>query len=96
MIAIVDEPVANLDIHYQHDVMSLLKTYAQEGHAVFIALHDLTLAAKYCDRLCLLNEGRRVKADSVQDVLNTEILDRVFKVEVIVNLHSEVPYSIAK
>jgi iron complex transport system ATP-binding protein len=95
-VLLVDEPVANLDIHYQRDVMSLLRAYAREGNAVFIAIHDLSLAAKYCDRLCLLNEGHLVKVGQAEEVLNTQILQAVFKVEVVVNLESETPFVIAK
>ncbi len=45
-VLLVDEPVANLDIHYQREVMNLLRDYARSGQAVIIAIHDLNLAAK--------------------------------------------------
>jgi len=90
-VLLVDEPVANLDIHYQRDAMRLLKEYAQSGHAVFIAIHDLSLAAYYCDRLCLLNGGKLIKVGSNNKVLNAETLEKVFKVKVMIDLDSSPP-----
>ncbi len=95
-VLLVDEPVANLDIHYQQDVMSLLRDYAQSGHAVIIAIHDLSLAAKYCDRLCLLDQGEMVETGKVGDVLTEEILCSVFNTDVFINLKSEPPIVLAK
>ena len=90
-LLLVDEPVANLDIHYQQDVMQLLKEYARCGHAVIIAIHDLSLAAKYCDRLCLLSEGRVVQTGKIDRVLVVEILKQVFQIDVHVDLQSSPP-----
>jgi len=95
-ILLVDEPVANLDIHFQRDVMRLLKNYAKSGHAVFIAIHDLSLAAKYCDRLCLLDDSRIIKTGRVEEVLTETILSEVFKVEVFVDLASDPPVVLSK
>ena len=95
-VLLVDEPVANLDIHYQRDVMQLLKDYAQSGHAVFIAIHDLSLAAKYCDRVCLLDKTRLIKTGRVEEVLTEQILSEVFNVDVFVDLESEPPVVLSK
>ncbi|MCP4077511.1 MAG: ABC transporter ATP-binding protein [Gammaproteobacteria bacterium] len=95
-VLLADEPVANLDIHYQQDVMSLLKNYAQSGHAVIIAIHDLSLAAKYCDRLCLLDQGKMIKTGKVGDVLTEDILSSVFSTDVFINLQSEPPIVLAR
>ncbi len=95
-VLLVDEPVANLDIHYQRDVMQLLKDYAKSGHAVFIAIHDLSLAAKYCDRLCLLDQTRLIKTGRVEEVLTETIISNVFKVDAFVDLKSEPPVVLSK
>lgn len=95
-VLLVDEPVANLDIHYQQEVMQLLRDYARAGHAVLIAIHDLSLAARYCDRLCLIDEGRIVKADRISAVLNSETLSPVFKVPVYVDLDNQPPVVLAR
>lgn len=96
VVLLVDEPVANLDIHYQQEVMQILRDYARAGHAVVIAIHDLSLAARYCDRLCLMDNGRTVKTDSIHAVLNSETLSPVFNVEVYVDLDNRPPVVLAQ
>ena len=66
------------------------------GHAVVIAIHDLSLAARYCDRLCLMDKGRIVKTDTIAAVLNSDVLSPVFKVEVYVNLDNKPPVVLAQ
>ncbi len=95
-VLLVDEPVANLDIHYQKEVMQILSDYAGSGSGVVIAIHDLSLAARYCDRLCLLHRGRQVKTGSVSEVLNKQALSAVFDVDVYVNLKNSPPVVLAQ
>ena len=94
-VLLVDEPVANLDIHYQQQVMKILSEYARSGHTVLIALHDLSLAARYCDRLCLMHQGRQVKAGKVSEVLQSDLLSEVFEVDVFVDLDNAPPVVMA-
>jgi iron complex transport system ATP-binding protein len=96
VLMLVDEPVANLDIHYQQEVMQILQDYARAGHAVVIAIHDLSLAARYCDRLCLMDSGQIVKTDTIDAVLNDATLSPVFKVEVYVDLDNSPPVVLAR
>ena len=58
-IWLADEPIAALDPLHQIQIMQLLKTKSETG-LVIAALHDLTLAARFCDRILLLNEGQIV------------------------------------
>ncbi len=95
-VLLVDEPVANLDIHYQKDVMQILADYARSGHGVIIAIHDLSLAARYCDRLCLLHQGRQARTGSVEAVLNRQVLSTVFDVDVYVDLANSPPVVLAQ
>lgn len=81
-VLIADEPVASLDLYYQRHILDLLKTYADEGRGVVVSIHDLALAARYCDRLCLMHEGRLYRTGTPQQVLTTEHLAEVFNVEV--------------
>src|SRR3546814_6995056 len=57
---IADEPLASLDPGHQIDVMDMLRAEAAGGALVIAVLHDLTLAARYCDRLLLIDGGRIV------------------------------------
>lgn len=94
-VLLMDEPVANLDIHYQQEVMQILTDYAQAGHSVLIALHDLSLAARYCDRLCLLQAGKQVKTGFRHEVLNQQTLSSVFHVDIYIDLENSPPIVLA-
>jgi iron complex transport system ATP-binding protein len=77
---IADEPLASLDPGHQLDVMNLLKAEARNGSLTIAVLHDLTMAARFCDRLLLVSEGRLVADDAPAAVLTPENLSRVYGV----------------
>ena len=69
-LLLMDEPTANLDIAYQVTVMETLKVLQKEGGgAILIAIHDLTLAAQYCDYIALLKDGVVYVEGQPEDVL---------------------------
>lgn len=59
-VMLVDEPVAGLDPRHQLETMELLRAQAARRRAVLVVLHDLLHAARFCDRLVLLDRGRVV------------------------------------
>ena len=75
---IVDEPLASLDPGHQIDVMALLRREAEAGALVIVVLHDLTTAARYCDRLVLLDGGTVIADGSPVEVLTAERLQSVY------------------
>ncbi len=78
-VLLLDEPTANLDIGHQASVARLLRRLAAErGLAVLAALHDLTLASLYCDRLAMMSGGTIVAAGAPADVLTPELLRVVY------------------
>ena len=70
-LLLADEPIAALDPYHQLHIMEVLKAEASIGRAVVVVLHDLTLAARFCDRVVLLSEGQ-VLADGTADAVLTE------------------------
>ena len=80
-ILLADEPVADLDPAHQIGVMQMLQRRARAGTLVVAVLHDLSLAARFCDRLVLLHGGR-IAADEEPATLASETLARVFGVSV--------------
>jgi len=84
-LILADEPVAALDPYHQLHVMELLRDHAHRCGAVLAVLHDLNLAARFCDRLVLLDEGRVAAAGGVRQVLVNEQLRRVYGVEARIN-----------
>lgn len=75
---LADEPAAGLDPDAQLMVMERLRDRARTGQAVLVSLHDLTLAARYADRVVVLEQGRNVADGPPQAALGPEILKRVF------------------
>ena len=80
---LLDEPTNHLDVRYQHEVLALLHALAVDGHrTVAVVLHDLNLAAAYCDRILLLDGGRVAAAGTPDDVLVPAVLEPVYGVAV--------------
>lgn len=79
-LILADEPVAALDPYHQLQVMELLRRQARQG-GVVVVLHDLALAARYCDRLVLLQGGRVVAEGSAGQVLSADQLQSVYGIE---------------
>lgn len=75
---LLDEPTNHLDVKHQLELMELL---AGTGQTVLVALHDLTLAARYCDRLLLMDRGRLIAAGAPAAVLTAGHLARIFDVD---------------
>ena len=83
-LLLLDEPTANLDVHHQLQLLGLVRDLVDQGLTAVGAIHDLTLAARYCDRLVLLHEGRVLAAGAVAAVLTPANLARAFGVRAVV------------
>ena len=81
---VLDEPTNHLDIRYQLEILELVKGL---GVATLAALHDLNLAALYCDRLYVLNQGRLVAAGPPEAVLTPQLIGQVYGVKAQVQRH---------
>lgn len=77
-ILIMDEPTNHLDIYYQHQILRLAKTL---NVTLLLTIHDLNLAAEYCDRLVLINKGKVIANGPPTEVLTTSILKQVFNLD---------------
>src|SRR5690606_5945613 len=94
-LLLLDEPTAHLDIGCQVDVLNLIARLVREERlAVVAVLHDLNLAAAYCDRLVLLKGGRVVAVGTPSQVLTEDRIREVYGVDVLVGRHpvSGAPY----
>lgn len=76
---LMDEPTNHLDIHFQHEILGLVRELAV---TTIIVLHDLNLAARYCDRLVLLDRGRVVAAGDIEEVLDAAVLEPVYGIRI--------------
>lgn len=74
-ILLLDEPTNHLDVQYQHQVLQLLQRL---GKTVVCCIHDLNLAARYCNKLLLLNQGELIAYGAPAEVLKPDLLEQVF------------------
>jgi len=78
-LLLLDEPTAHLDLGHQASVLGLVRRLCrEERRGVLAVVHDLTLAAAYCDRLALLSAGAVVAAGTPSEVLRPEVLRAVY------------------
>jgi iron complex transport system ATP-binding protein len=88
-ILLADEPIAALDPFHQLQIMDVLRGAARRGTAVIAILHELTLAARFCDRLALLAGGRIQGEGSPDAVLTPENLAAAYRVECVFGRHDD-------
>jgi iron complex transport system ATP-binding protein len=80
----LDEPTNHLDIHYQLEILELVKNL---GVTTVAALHDLNLAAFYCNHLYVLKEGSLIADGPPEIILNPDLIRRVYGVWSEVKIH---------
>ncbi len=83
-VLLLDEPTANLDINHAVRTLELVAELVDEGKTAVAAIHDLNLAARYCDELVLLADGTVRAAGDPTDVLTSETLGDAFDAETLV------------
>ena len=92
-VLLLDEPTSNLDVRHQLEVMELLRTLADEKKLVVVmAIHDLNLAARFADKIVMLNAGRIFAAGKPADVLTPKNISRVYGVDAVVSEVSGKPF----
>lgn len=68
-LILLDEPTNHLDIRFQYLLMEILK---KQDATIFSSVHDLNIAAMYCDRILLMDRGRIIKAGTPEEILTEE------------------------
>ncbi|MBM7369486.1 ATP-binding cassette domain-containing protein [Gordonia hydrophobica] len=86
-LLLLDEPTNHLDLHHQIDFLTRIRSL---GLSTVAALHDLELAAAFCDRAVVLDRGEVVASGSVDKVITPDLLDRVYGVDGDVEPHPRV------
>jgi len=88
VLLLLDEPTANLDLHHQVAMLELVRGLSHEqGLGVVAAVHDLQLAALYCDRVALLHAGRVISQGAPEAVLTESLLLQAFGQRVVLSAH---------
>lgn len=80
-VLILDEATASLDIHHSIKILRTIKNLVKSrSGTVIAAIHDLNLAAAYCDAIIMLNKGRQVKIGTTDETLTPELINDIFGV----------------
>ena len=80
---LLDEPTSALDLKYQIQILNILKNLnANHDMTLVIAMHDLNLASRFCNRLVLLSEGEIVRDGTPEQVLEKDILEQVYGIDI--------------
>lgn len=87
-VLLLDEPTLHLDINHQLEILKLIRGLNEREKLTVIAVfHDLNLAARFCDKLLLLNSGKIHSIGSVEDVLTPKNIKIVYQVDVQIARH---------
>ncbi len=76
---VLDEPTASLDISHEMEIFELLRSLADRDVTVIMVTHNLNVAARYADRLLLMDRGRTAAEGSARDVFTTDALESVYR-----------------
>ena len=79
-VLLLDEPTANLDVAHQLEMLMLVRSVVEEERCALIAIHDLALAARFCDRIIMLSEGSVVALGTPHEVVTEARLARYFRI----------------
>ena len=81
-LMLLDEPTSALDLKYQIEIMNILKDLnANHKMTLVVAIHDLNLASRFCNRIILINDGKVVSDGTPLQVLKKDILEEVYGIE---------------
>ena len=86
-VLLLDEPTAHLDVHHRYDLMERIAALVRTGRTVVAAFHDLAFAARYADRLLVLDEGALAADGLPEEVLTSRLIRNVFKMNADVEIN---------
>jgi iron complex transport system ATP-binding protein len=78
---LLDEPTAFLDLKHRVEVLREVRAFTESGGAALVVSHDLSLAARSCDRVVLLGAGQLVAVGTPSEVVTAENLREAFEIE---------------
>lgn len=94
-VLLLDEPTSNLDLKHQLEVLATVRDLVRRrGMNAVVSIHDLNLAARFCDRLAVLHRGRIYAVGEPQETVTPEMIREVYGVEAVVRVEAGLPYVI--
>lgn len=77
-LVLLDEPLNNLDVKHQHQVLELMADFAKRGNTVITVLHDLNLAARFATRVLMMKNGSVLAQGVPEEVLTVEVISEAY------------------
>ncbi len=89
-VLLLDEPTSALDLKHQLKVLDIAKKYTKRKNIItLVVMHDLSLVARYSDRVLLLHDGYVEKSGNPHEVLKDSLIEKVYQVQVDVSLSNK-------
>ncbi len=79
---LLDEPIASLDLNYQHEFLKTASEMAQSGDVVVAVLHDINLAAQYADKIFVLNKGSLIAEGKPSEIITPELIFELYHIKI--------------
>jgi len=86
-LMLLDEPTASLDIGHEAQLMNLLRRQCDRQHTALVAIHNLNIAAVFCDRLLLIDKGRLIASGTPEQVITQANMAALYQQQVTVSKH---------
>ncbi|HTA84493.1 MAG TPA: heme ABC transporter ATP-binding protein [Bacteroidia bacterium] len=95
---LLDEPIASLDLNYQHEFLKIAKEVAQQNTVTIVVIHDINLALQYADFVLLINKGKIVAMGNTLEVITVENIQEIYalRCRVVQDKTSHIPYFIVE
>jgi iron-chelate-transporting ATPase len=85
---LLDEPLSALDVAHQIDMLNLIKKLCRELNlGVIIVIHDINMAARFCDHIVALHSGKMIISDSVEKIFTTKQLRNIYGIDMHITRH---------
>ena len=76
---LLDEPLASLDFSYEDEFITLLKNIAvDENRGILISIHNINTASRFCDKLAVLTEDRKLLCGTAAEIMTADILEKIY------------------
>ena len=87
---LLDEPLASLDFSYEDEFITLLKKIAKdENRGILISIHNINTASRFCDKLAVLTEDRKLLCGTAAEIMTADILQKIYGKEVSTFTHPD-------
>lgn len=88
-LMLLDEPTSALDIRHQHQLLTLVRQFADQGNTAIVAIHDLNLASSYADKILLLHRGTAIAFGTPEQVLTKVKLETAYDTPMHIGYHPD-------